>query len=839
MASLTSLVVDRGLASMRQVEEALARQVLYGGDVASHLLEQIGAGSEAELIKALADQHGLRPAPTGPLPRGPESLRRLVPGDLAQRHGFYPLGQEGRALVVAVAAPLPDAVEADLSFALGLQIMQLATSLVRVRQGLGRDYDLPLERRDLRQLAKIEGRPDPNPSTLPPPMANPPLVRPPPSADAFFDEKSTKLGLGPGDLAPLLRAQEAAATAASEPPTTGGPWPAASKGLLRWMQRASQQAPAARARRRRGPMSLAAAEEAINQAATGDDAIQIFFEFSQQYFTYSALFVVHGDLAEGRDAYGPGSDRARVAAIGVPLDLPGCLALARNRVAPVSVPLQREGIDATLAADLGRSPRGAVVVVPVVVRQRVVALVYGDDEGPVELAHAAEVIAAASLTGASLERLAIARKRRQSIGQQDPRPTAADGTPISRPFTRSATLTGMSVMPRASELSSPTASSRQQKTQALARALGLQNDAPRTSVPPPTSTTFPGEEDASAPFRRITASFQAVNLRTARGEPGADGTSRSSQISFRAPLTAAGSSGESAIRPSTSARGPESSETPEVQVAAVEAEDELIDEVLAAEGSNGWPTSERASYHAPRMPPSERMLTALPSIIVDLGEEQFRLVERLISSDQDDDELLGEVLREGVRLVPALMARLPGPLRVDQAALERGQVRPSEAGPLLRAITAMRRMALPFVVVHSASNQLEARLYATLLLGEFPYAEAAAGLLPRFFDPEPQIPVAALASARLLQGADEVFATLTASLGRVITSESEAGERKKKAISILGQLGIAGAEPLIKALASSPEPLRAAIEEALRAGSGQELSGVAAWRSWLDGARHP
>ena len=82
---------------MRTVEEAIARQVLHGGDLATNLLE-MSAVSEPTLIKNLAESFGLKPAPAGALPTPDASLLRLIPAELAFRHGIFPLALEGSTL---------------------------------------------------------------------------------------------------------------------------------------------------------------------------------------------------------------------------------------------------------------------------------------------------------------------------------------------------------------------------------------------------------------------------------------------------------------------------------------------------------------------------------------------------------------------------------------------------------------------------------------------------------------------------------------------------------------------------------------------------------------------
>jgi hypothetical protein len=139
------------------------------------------------------------------------------------------------------------------------------------------------------------------------------------------------------------------------------------------------------------------AEGELEEATTTDVVLDIFFAFASQFFEYAVLFVIHGDLAEGRDASGPGADRSKVSGIGVPLDLPSSLARARERRAPVIARLGTEGLDAELQRDLARGPRSPqrmVALIPVVVRNRTVALLYGDDgEGDVELGALGDVIA--------------------------------------------------------------------------------------------------------------------------------------------------------------------------------------------------------------------------------------------------------------------------------------------------------------------------------------------------------------------------------------------------------------------------------------------------------------
>src|SRR5690348_5141044 len=123
MASLSASIVNQHVASVHDVEEALARQAIHGGDLVTNLLELVTV-SEERLARVLAEAYGIEPAPVGELPKASDEVRRLVPVDLAGRFALYPLEERQGTLVLAVAEPLPAEVEHDLSFSLGAQLVQ-------------------------------------------------------------------------------------------------------------------------------------------------------------------------------------------------------------------------------------------------------------------------------------------------------------------------------------------------------------------------------------------------------------------------------------------------------------------------------------------------------------------------------------------------------------------------------------------------------------------------------------------------------------------------------------------------------------------------------------------
>ncbi len=460
MATLSSSVVKHQLASMRDVEDALGRQVLHGGDFATNLLEVAAVGEEA-LARLVAESHGLGSAPIGELPRADAGVLRSVPAELARRHAVYPLGEQGGVLELAVSEPLPPEVVESVGFSLGVRVEQRVALLLRIRQAQARDYGVPLDRRTLRLIARLEGRPDPSPSSMParrqsgtslpaipraaslPPLGYPPSTGLPVTSLEIPAQLAAPAELRPthGDVrrpSQQPHAVSAAPATAPSPPSVRPPsappepalppvgWPAMTLELTPADGTPVFDPPPSRrplapidltpsrrppATHRRGPYTASMAEEDLLAADTRDDVLRAFFDFAAQYFSYSALFVVHGDLAEGRFAHGPGTDTARIAAIGVPLDLPGALASARSHGSAELMRLASDGLDASLAKDLRRPTGRQVLLLPVMMRNRCVLILYGDDgRADVDLAELGDVVSLGSLVPTALERVIMKKK---------------------------------------------------------------------------------------------------------------------------------------------------------------------------------------------------------------------------------------------------------------------------------------------------------------------------------------------------------------------------------------------------------------------------------------------
>lgn len=745
--SLTSLIVERGIASSREVEEALARQILYGGDFITNLFE-VAAVEEAAVVSALADTLGLPPAPPGELPRVPAAAARLLTAEVVAERALAPI-ELGDALVVAVAEPIPLEVEQELTFALALPIDQRVAPRFRIQQALARDYGVPLDDRTARLLGALGQRGRLGAITSPPPPPYRALPRPPSVIPAPL------LGNQPGE-----RLGE------------------------RTLVKGGEALPLQRPRRWRDLLTEELAREELESATDRDEILDALFEFSRQSFDYTALFMVHGAVAKGRDGAGDGAAREKVARMSVPLETRSMLAAgwaARRLVRAVP---SSAGVDAVLVSDLGRPGGTEWAVVPVVLRGRVVALLFGDGgaSGMDEIGvHQIERLAE-SASGA-FERV-IVRRKLQAGDIPEERPVAVSRPPrVADP--RAASRREPVDRPAVEELATPihdlsigAVRSRREGPVAAPpeRAPSAAPAAPAVSAAPASAAAAPARRSTAGPPRRRTSSTwqraQAPVLEF--GRPSVPSVTTEAASIGRLgvpplPVEAASCELAGAEDGAIEVTATDLDATP-LAAPVVYADPDAtpvapaVEPVLELAQRKGAPPAVRSSR---RMPASEQQVSVpahkppspwrdharvLPSVIVD-DAEYGALVERVLA--EPDDEAEASLLRAGASAMPALMARFPGPTTIDQARLQTSELpRVAECGPILRLVASQRRTALGAVLERLEDEDAAVRFWATYLLTELVYPEAIDPVIERVFDEDEQVRRAARTALRALADSD-------------------------------------------------------------------------------------
>jgi hypothetical protein len=151
----------------------------------------------------------------------------------------------------------------------------------------------------------------------------------------------------------------------------------------------------------------------------------------------------------------------------------------------------------------------------------------------------------------------------------------------------------------------------------------------------------------------------------------------------------------------------------------------------------------------------------------------------------------------------------------------------------------VRRGALGFVTVRSASSEPEQRFWATHVLGELLFPEASTAVLPRLFDDDVMVRRVARRAAVDLVSAGAPGEPLKTSLAHMIESADEPVHRRTLAIETLGEIRAAALLPtLISALADANAAIVDAAHRSLLLITRQDFGpSPEAWRTWWEANR--
>ena len=144
--NLGSLLIDQGIITMEVLEEALQRQVIFGGRLGTNLIE-MGVVDEETLLKELASQHNVPFAEAHHFEKIPRNVLDSVPRDLIEQHRIIPLKKDGKRIVLAMRDPTRLDVVDEVSFRTDCVVKSAVASEFRIIQALERYYNIKSEAR--------------------------------------------------------------------------------------------------------------------------------------------------------------------------------------------------------------------------------------------------------------------------------------------------------------------------------------------------------------------------------------------------------------------------------------------------------------------------------------------------------------------------------------------------------------------------------------------------------------------------------------------------------------------------------------------------------------------
>lgn len=347
---LGDLLLQRGWLNPDRLHQALASQQLAGGTLATCLLEANLLG-EDRLLEALSQVQGAPAATAADLAKVRTAVLGLLAAKVAQRTRAVPFRVVGGELWVAMEEVGDLAAQDEIAAVSGRRLRPHVALEARVAHALESLYGIPCSER-LRQLVGRLDRPSgmPGRETVRPsvPLTEEerailaPLVAPPPPAPLPEEVAA----------APAGRAPEEAAPASGEPPETIRP-----------------------------PASPESLEQRLERVADRQEIGEAVLDGLEPSFRRVLLFKASADGVSGWMGRGEGVDPARLGRFALGFDRPSVF-LNLHRGAGLHLgPLPAMPAHGELAQIWGGKPAAEALVLPVRVRDRLVAAVYADRGG--------------------------------------------------------------------------------------------------------------------------------------------------------------------------------------------------------------------------------------------------------------------------------------------------------------------------------------------------------------------------------------------------------------------------------------------------------------------------
>ena len=352
--TIGELLVRRGVVTADALRRATARKAMNGGTLGEYLVSD-GAVDEDTLADFFHRHLVLPRVADSRLAHVSPAVLRLVPAEVAVEFRVLPIAVDNDgSLFVAMADPSDNHAVEELSFFVDAFILRGVATESALRVALARHYPgaarAPVTDFDL--PIDVE---EPEPLLLtrkkpaPAPAEEPPVL-------LTHRRRQPRTGTLPG-ISPTLR-----------PPPV----------------------------------------EAFRAAKARDDVGALLVEYASQLVRRVALFVVRRGALVGHDVRGAGLERAIIELIHVPLGQPSLL----DDVVRARVPYRGEIPDTAQDGALGRCiatlSRADVLVCPVLVRDRVVAVLFGTQI--VDPLPEAELQAALHEAGRAYERILLSAR---------------------------------------------------------------------------------------------------------------------------------------------------------------------------------------------------------------------------------------------------------------------------------------------------------------------------------------------------------------------------------------------------------------------------------------------
>ncbi len=366
MARIGELLREEKLVTREQLEEALEMQVIHGGRLGTNLVE-LGFLQETELARVLGRQHGL-PYAAGEMVPDPAALA-LADRQFYDDEDVMPMRVDATRLTVAVMGPGQIKGIDALAFKAGKRVVAVIIPEFRMNQLLRAHCKAfrPLRPIDMNTLRPSKRRGDGEP-------------KPGDPSDLINEDDFARLyasAVEGGEDEEVLEG----AVIDDEPLVVAGqplvvPRPAAPAGPAPIGVASSEpELPA---------LTFAEAQKQLQASSDREDIARTVMQFARSKFRRALLLNVQGDLVTGWRGIGQGVQPRAVRRIGVTLREQNTFRLVRDLRSHFVGPMKRTPGMAVFYKMLGGGYPTTAVILPLLVREKLVHLLYVD-QGPDQL----------------------------------------------------------------------------------------------------------------------------------------------------------------------------------------------------------------------------------------------------------------------------------------------------------------------------------------------------------------------------------------------------------------------------------------------------------------------
>jgi hypothetical protein len=651
------------------------------------------------------------------------------------------------------------------------------------------------------------------------------------------------------------------------------------------------------ARATRGPISAERAVQLFEQSVHRDDVLFVLLRYTQQFFDFVGIFSIGKEGARGRMAHGAGLSQELMEHLLIPLSGNGLFARSvRDKRALVG---DWTGTDEERAAAalLARAAGRPALVVPVMLRGRVVLLLHADRDG-VSTEDAACIQDVASALRDALQRIIVQNKTltrgsvRPGPGGFSEAPGPASEVPSgvppqsrapSEPVSAGAAPASEEPPPPEEPDPAPRAVDLEQapqpaETEIIARfdpepeltavdleavsRMGLaRRDAELERAADVVEPAHEGRAPRDGPWGKLPGIPRSAPPPPRREQPPGAGSYRYvaatgfAEEKVRAPeLTrgatpqAAGSQARAKIPVSPGGAAPTSRDAVAAPVAREsKAPGARPSKTAGARDSKAPAARESAAPKAKKEDTTARgslkrlslvaPATDEPSVIIDMGDQISYLVEGLLQAPRGEEPpQIAELLRLGESALPVLIQHFPGPLWFDKASLRAGKIpRGRDVSAVARALVAFGDKAAPYLAGKLASGNDEVSYYTLLVAGEIVHTDLLDAVARRALGPDETLRHVALDVLRRYARLPQYPAVLRA-LADLSERPGKDGKRQRLSVEALGHLRDARVlQTLIARLSDAGPAVAQAAHQALIELTAQDFGAQPRrWEAWAE-----